>query len=142
MSENAGWIDAIRRWLPWIAFVAWAVLGSQGSECRAQTIGLNLATAHASSGYRWWTPGAYVRTDGGITAGVLRNSEGSWGAHVSQTWRVQPLGIPLDLQAGAITGYRRTPVLPLASASMLIGHQRIVWIPGPRGGALHMAIEW
>jgi hypothetical protein len=130
------------RILPFIAFMAGVVIGSMGAECKAQTIGINTVTAHATGGHRWWTPGAYLRTDSGIAAGILRNSEGSWGAHVSQTWRVQPLGIQLDLQAGAITGYRRAPVLPLATASVLVGQTRLVWIPGPRGGAMHLAGEW
>ncbi len=112
------------------------------SECRAQTIGANLVTAHASGGYRAWTPGFYARIDSGLTAGILRNSEGGMSAHVSKTWRVLPLGVPIDLQAGAITGYRRAPVLPIATASVRIGHQRFVWIPGPRGGAMHLAVEW
>ena len=117
-----------------------AAFWSPGAQ--AQTVGLNLVTAHATGGFRAWTPGLYARSDSGITAGILRNSEGSWGAHVSQTWRVQPLGVPLDLTAGAITGYRRAPVLPLVTASVLVGQTRLVWIPGPRGGAVHVAVEF
>jgi hypothetical protein len=117
-----------------------AAFWSPGAQ--AQTLGLNLVTAHASGGFRSWTPGMYARSDDGLTAGVLRNSEGSWGAHVSQTWRVQPLGVPIDLTAGAITGYRRALVLPLATASVLLGQTRLVWIPGSRGGALHVAGEF
>lgn len=109
---------------------------------QAQTMGVNLVTAHASGGFRSWTPGLYARSDSGLTAGILRNSEGGASAHLSQTWRVQPLGIPLDLQAGAITGYRRAPLLPLATASVLVGQTRLVWIPGPKGGAMHLAAEW
>jgi len=117
-----------------------AAFWSPGAQ--AQIVGLNLVTAHAAGGFRSWTPGLYARSADGLTAGILRNSEGGTSAHLSQTWRVQPLGIPLDLTAGAITGYRRAPVLPLATASVLIGHQRLIWIPGPRGGAMHMATEW
>lgn len=127
-----------------LPFLAGLIVGGAAcvAQCKAQTIGINTVTAHATGGYRWWTPGAYVRSADGITAGILRNSEGNVSAHLSQSWRVQPMGIQLDLQAGAITGYRRAPVLPLASASVLIGHQRVIWIPGPRGGALHVATEW
>jgi len=133
----------IRRALPLVAFVGGLALGSWGVECRAQTIGVDTVTAHATGGYRWYTPGLYIRTADGITAGILRNSEGDISAHISQSWRVQPLGIPLDLTAGAISGYRRAPLLPLATASVLLGqHHRVVWIPGKRGGALHLAVEF
>jgi hypothetical protein len=127
-----------------ICFLVGVIVGGVAAvaDCEAQTIGVNTVTAHATGGYRWYTPGAYVRTDDGITVGILRNSEGDISAHMSQSWSVQPLGIPLDMTVGAITGYRRAPVLPLVTASVLIGHQRVIWIPGVRGGAMHLAVEW
>lgn len=133
-----------RRWLPFVAFVLGAMLGSLGVECKAQSvIGVNLATAHASGGYRSDTPGVYLRGESGLTGGILRNSQGRMGAHIGQTWSTSILGAPVDLQAGAIIGYTRAPVLPLATASVLLAeHHRLIWIPGPRGGAINFAMEW
>lgn len=112
-------------------------------RAEAQTLGVNLVTAHTTPGYRVWTPGLYARSDSGLTVGILRNSEGSWGAHAGKTWHTQAMGLPLDLQLGAITGYSRAPVVPLATASVLLGeHHRIVAIPGSRCLALHYAVEW
>lgn len=132
----------IRRKMLDLAIAVAICAAAIASECRAQTIGINTVTAHASGGFRSWTPGAYLRTADGFTAGILRNSEGTWGSHVGMTWRTDLAGVPIDVQAGAITGYRRAPVLPLASASVRIGHQRVIWIPGPRGGAMHISMEW
>lgn len=109
----------------------------------AHTIGANLVTSHSTPGYRVWTPGLYARSDSGLTVGILRNSERSWGAHAGKTWHTQVMGLPIDLQAGAITGYRRAPVLPMAAASVLLGeHHRIIAIPGPSCLAVHYALEW
>lgn len=126
------------------ALSAAAILaGLWAGDAAAQTVGLNLATAHATGGHRADTPGVYLRAASGLTAGILRNSEGSWGVHAGQTWRTSAMGLPIDLQAGLITGYQRAPVLPLATVSVLIAqHHRLVLIPGPRGGALHYAVEW
>lgn len=118
--------------------------GSCAGDASAQTVtGINLATAHASGGYRSWTPGLYARSADGLTAGILRNSEGRWSVHAGWTWRTAAMGLPLDLQAGAISGYRRAPVLPMASVSVLLAeHHRLIWIPGPQGGAMNYAWEW
>lgn len=113
------------------------------ARAEAQTLGVNLVTAHTTPGYRVWTPGLYLRSDAGLTAGILRNSEGSWGVHAGKMWHTQAMGLPIDLQAGLITGYKRAPVLPLATASILLGdHHRLIAIPGPRCLALHYAYEF
>ena len=112
------------------------------SDCRAQSIGVNLVTAHTTQGYRVWTPGIYA-TQGPWSAGVLRNSEGSWGAHATHAWRAgDVLGHPVHVSAGLITGYRRAPVLPFAAVSMPIAHGRLIAIPGPRCVAIHYAYEF
>lgn len=136
--------DRAHGWV-WAAVVIICTLLAAGLSKRAeaQAVGVNLVTAHSTAGYRVWTPGAYVRTEGGVTAGVLRNSEGGTSVHLSRTWRAEVVGLPLDLQAGAITGYRRAPVVPLATASILLAdHHRLVLIPGPRCVALHYALEF
>lgn len=130
---------------PLLAFLAGLIIGGLAciADCRAQAIGVNLTTAHASGGYRSWTPGLYARSADGLTGGILRNSEGDWSAHAGYTWHTAAMGMPLDIQAGAISGYRRAPVLPMASVSVLLAeHHRAIWIPGPRGGAMNYAWEW
>lgn len=112
-----------------------------GSAKRAPlSYGVNLVTAHTGGGYRWDTPGLYVRRDDGLTLGALRNSLGRTSFHASQTWERGPWAV----QAGAITGYPMAPVVPLLTGSVLIsGHHRLVLIPGPRNRmALHLAVEW
>lgn len=135
---------AIQEELIVAAISAASVLAAFCTErAEAQTLGVNLVTAHSTPGFRIWTPGLYMRSDSGLTAGILRNSEGSWGAHAGKTWHTQAMGLPIDLQAGLITGYKRAPVLPLATSSVLLGeHHRIIAIPGPRCLALHYAVEW
>lgn len=116
------------------------VLGAQ--ICKAQTVGINTITAHTTPGYRVWTPGIYA-SNGPWSAGVLRNSEGSWGAHATHAWRAgDVLGQPVQVSAGLITGYRRAPVLPFAAVSMPIAHGRVIAIPGPRCVAIHYAYEF
>lgn len=109
-------------------------------RAEAQTYGANLVTAHTGGGYRWDTPGLYVRRDDGLTLGALRNSLGRTSLHLSQTWEHGPWAV----QAGAITGYPMAPVLPLLTGSVLVGnHHRLILIPGPRSRmALHYAVEW
>lgn len=123
-------------------FLAGLIVGGLAcvADCKAQTIGINTVTAHTSGGYRWDTPGLYVRRDDGLTLGVLRNSLGRASIHVSQTWERGPWAV----QAGTITGYPMAPVVPLLTGSVLIGnHHRLVLIPGPRNRmALHYAVEW
>lgn len=71
------------------------------------------------------------------------NSEGRWGAHAGWTWRTGAMGLPLDIQAGAIAGYTRAPVLPLATASVLLAERhRLILIPGPSGLAINLAYEF
>lgn len=131
---------------------AWALFGYvigltigfwlSASDCRAQSIGVNLVTAHTTPGYRVWTPGIYA-SNGPWSAGVLRNSEGSWGAHATHAWRAgDVLGQPVQVSAGLITGYRRAPVLPFAAVSMPIALGRVIAIPGPRCVAIHYAYEF
>lgn len=127
------------------AISAAAILaGLWAGDATAQTVGINLVTAHTHGGFRSWTPGAYVRTNSGVTAGVLRNSFGRTSLHLSQTWAVSALGLPVDLQAGGITGYRAAPVIPLLTASVRLGqHHRLILIPGGTGAAaLHLAVEF
>lgn len=135
----------MNKWILWLAgyllgFVMGALAGV--ADCRAQTIGINTVTAHTTPGYRVWTPGIYA-TNGPWSAGVLRNSEGSWGAHATHAWSAgDVLGQPVQVSAGLITGYRRAPVLPFAAVSMPIAHGRVIAIPGPGCVAIHYAYEF
>lgn len=67
-------------------------------------LGLHLLSAHAHPGYDTVTPGLFVRSPGGITAGVLRNSVGRPGVYLGQTFETADGRFALTL--GAITGYR------------------------------------
>lgn len=133
--------QAIIEFIVVTAIEAGAVLAAfYTGRAEAHTIGINTVTAHTGGGYRWDTPGLYVRRDDGLTLGALRNSLGRTSLHASQTWERGPWAV----QAGAITGYPMAPVVPLLTGSVLIGnHHRLILIPGPRNRmALHYAVEW
>lgn len=111
----------------------------------AWALGLHLLSLHPQPGMTPVTPGLYVSAQAGPVRpvlGVLRNSEGRLGAYAGAT---ASLG-PIDLTAGAITGYRRRAVLPLLSPSMRFDAGpvsiRTSLIPNPWGPwALHLSLE-
>ena len=72
-------------------------------------IGLHLVTAHVPHHeYRDFTPGIYVQTEAGLTAGIIpENSIVRPSAYIGWTWNITG---PLDITAGAIYGYQRRPV--------------------------------
>lgn len=112
----------------------------------AWLVGLHLLSAHAQPGYQSATVGIYAQSPDGLTAGVLRNSEGGVSAYVGQTFEVGPLSVTL----GTIGGYKRGGLQPLLVPSLRLWRAgdvaaRLSLIPAPphRGGsaALHLSLE-
>ena len=85
------------------------------------TLGLHLATWHDQGQYEAITPGLYARWPQGLTAGVVRNSEGGTSFYVGRSWHTnEQAPLSLSLTAGVITGYRNRSVLPLLIPSALV----------------------
>ncbi|MEY2893921.1 MAG: hypothetical protein RJA98_3829 [Pseudomonadota bacterium] len=119
----------------------------------AVTIGLHLATAHFggapnSPHVENVTPGLYLRTASGITAGIYSNSEGGTSAYAGQTYETDNGRFALTV--GAVVGYRVAPILPLVVPSVRFNPTeqaglRLSYIHNPLRGApsgLHLSAEW
>lgn len=129
-----------------IGLIALAALASARAEpC---LVGAHIASWHQRPGYEWATYGVYARSCAGLTAGVLRNSEGGTSVYLGQTWSTADGR--WSLTAGGITGYRAARVSPLVVPSMAVPLSRrvaarISFLPqAHRGGssALHLSIEF
>ena len=116
----------------------------------ALVLGLHLATAHlgAAQGLQAATPGIYLRTEAGLTAGVYRNSNGRTSSYAGWTWETEGRGLALTL--GAVTGYAAAPVMPLVVPSARLPLAaglalRLAYVPKPpRAGSaagLHLSVE-
>jgi hypothetical protein len=66
--------------------------------------------------YQNLNPGAYVRLANGATFGAYRNSYGDASAYAGWTWQTE--GGAFALTAGAVAGYRGSPIAPLVAPSM------------------------
>lgn len=128
-----------------ILLIALAISASARAEpC---LVGTHLASLHAKPGYEWATYGVYVRSCSGLTAGVLRNSEGRSSVYLGQTWSTSDGR--WSITAGGITGYRSARVSPLLVPSLALpvsarSAVRLSFLPqSTRGGsaALHLSIE-
>lgn len=115
-------------------------------------VGAHLGTLHSEPGFEGVNPGAYVRTAGGWSGGIYRNSERGvslWGGRTWETSRAAfgPVNVRAAATLGAVTGYRRADVLPLVNGSLafdLGGPQavRLTLIPLPKSeGAVHLSFE-
>lgn len=122
---------------------ALVVLGSQGSA-RAAVVGLHVATWHDSGNWDNVNPGAYLRAEGGLTAGIYRNSIRKTSIHAGHTWsRPHVLG-DVSLTAGAVTGYAQA-ISPLLVPSVRIGPVRLTLLPkaDPKGvTGVHFSTEF
>lgn len=77
------------------------------------------ATTSDGAPYHSVTPGLYVRTDAGLTLGVLSNSIGRISTYAGWTWHTdEQRPISAALTAGGITGYTDRPVRPLLIPSL------------------------
>lgn len=117
----------------------------------AATVGVHTASWHDRPGFRTLTPGAYLRTDAGLTAGALRNSEGRASAYAGWTWGTdEARRLSAAATAGVITGYSLAPAVPfvIPSAAVRITEQltaRALLIPriAPKGAnAVSITLEW
>lgn len=100
----------------WFAMVIIGVAGSFAiaSNARAQTFGVNLVARHDFNTelvvqMKSVTPGAYIVTESGYIAGVMRNSLGRLGIHGGKVFS-DIAGSGLDMSAEAVYGYQRRKV--------------------------------
>lgn len=113
----------------------------------ALILGIHMLSAHARPGFETVTAGVYLQSSSGLTAGVLRNSEGRLSLYAGQTWHTSDGRFALTV--GGITGYRSARVVPLVIPSMRVQLApntalRLSGLPQvQRGGsaALHLSIE-
>jgi hypothetical protein len=136
------------RWVGWVwvAVVIVCALLTFGiaTGAQAQTVGLNVVTAHNEGGYRSDTLGVYYRAASGLGGGILRNSYGRTSVHLSQTWELGRAG-PVEFSGtvGGITGYEWVPVIPLVALTARVGHHALHLLPNPRGAsAINYAMEF
>jgi hypothetical protein len=121
------------------------------------SIGVHVATAHFTSGEeqmgpRGWNsvnPGVYARWGNGVTVGGFRNSEYRTSFYAG--WTLADKSDTLALIVGGVTGYDRSPVLPLVVPSVRIGlgntgisaRLSLLLPPNPkRTGAIHLSLEY
>ncbi len=87
-------------------------LGAVAFACAVQaqtTVGLHLVSLHVPQrNYSNVTPGIYFRTQDGLTAGLLHNSDRRLGVYVGLT--IDQEDGPFSLTGGVIYGYQRHPV--------------------------------
>ena len=113
-------------------------------------LGLHLATVHSASGFCNVNPGAYAVWEGGFTVGTYRNSEcEKFSAYAGWTWQTEGR-LRAGITAGLVTGYRRSPFMPLLVPSVAFDLSpsttvRLTYVPKvEKGGAhaLHVALEF
>lgn len=113
-------------------------------------IGFHLVTWHSQDVYNGINPGAYARTDCGMVAGAFYNSESRMSAYAGMVFE-KPIGrLTPFIIAGAVTGYDRSPILPILTPGIGIELSesvgvRVAYLPPggidePHG--LHAAVEF
>lgn len=110
------------------------------------TVGMHLASAHASAGFENRNTGLYLRRDGWMVGGY-HNSNSVQTCYLGYAFGAHDA--PFNLMVGAATGYRKgiTPAL-IPSFSMPVGKQSRarLWLvansANPKGSALHVSLEW
>lgn len=108
--------------------IGWALLLSLTcGVASAGTLGLHIGSQHyPARAYNNANPGAYYIHDNGATVGTYYNSERRQSVYAGWTWDSGPW----RLQVGAITGYKRSAVLPVVMPSVALGHGfRLVVLP-------------
>lgn len=110
------------------------------------TIGAHVGSYHDQPGYNNFNPGVYAKLENGATAGFYYNSNRRMSAYVGYT--LETPGKWFALTLGAITGYERWPVMPLAVPSVRLGDDelavRLSFIPKfEKNGAnvVHLSLE-
>jgi hypothetical protein len=116
----------------------------------AWILGAHLITIHTSDGPQVLTPGLYLSSPTGITAGILRNSYGHLGGYAGWTWQTAGQPLSLALTAGGIAGYKAQTVRPMLvpSLRMRLGRDagiRLSFLPRSpykgRSDALTLSLE-
>lgn len=122
-----------------------AFLLALSGAASAEVIGFHVASRHwPQRAYNNFNPGAYVRADNGITAGVYLNSHERVSFYAGWTWERGPLAVTL----GGVTGYRET-IRPMVVPSLRVGSVagldvRLAYLPrfDKRGAqVLHLMVE-
>lgn len=128
----------------WLTLLVCALFGS---SALADTVGVHVGSWHSKPGYENRNPGAYWRSDAGLTAGAYRNSYGRTSVYGGAT--VQTEGaLCFALTAALFTGYpqrRVSPMLVPAVALRVNDYSvRLIVLPKPPGGStavVHLMLE-
>lgn len=127
------------------AFLFFVVSSSGAAEnSGGRVIGVHMLSIHDKSGFNTVTPGVYYKSQNGLTAGILNNSESRVGMYVGKTFESDEK--VFGLTVGAITGYSAT-VTPIIVPSLYVRPVgiRLSWLskpPNTKGAsALHISYE-
>ena len=114
-------------------------------DANAQTVGVHLATWHDTGGLNGINPGAYIRTERGLTAGAYRNSERHNSVYAGYTVSTPNPWGECSMTLGLVTGYE-AGTLPLALPSVRLGYVRLTALPrahkGQGSAGIHLSMEW
>lgn len=131
-------------------FLTALLLATAATAAPAQTLIIHTVSAHAEAGYNNRNPGFGLLLDNGFSAGVYRNSERGTSVYVAHTWTLATYGrFQGAITAGAVTGYARAPVVPLAMPSIRYALTpttavRLSAVPtiGKQSGVAHLTLEF
>ncbi len=98
-----------------------AVIAFAASSASAGTFGVHIGSHHMPDrGYTNFNPGVYYRHDSGWTAGAYHNSFDKLSTYAGYEFR-EVYGLPVAIQVGIVTGYRRS-VQPVVAPVALLPH--------------------
>ena len=130
--------------------VAAILLALVAGAAQADTLGLHVASWHSTPGYNNVNPGAYWRSDDGLTVGAYCNSQSrsprfpdaprcSLARYIGLT---TDLG-PVSITAGMIGGYQIGTV-PMLVPSLKLGGLRLAFLPklDPKSGTYVVHAMW
>lgn len=109
--------------------------------------GLHLGSVHfPKDEFNNFNPGAYARWNNGLTVGGFYNSERRVSLYAGYTYEIGRFAVTM----GAVTGYRRSKVLPMVIPTLRVGSihgvdMRLAFIPKLEKGmsnALHLMLEF
>jgi hypothetical protein len=115
-----------------------------GRDARADTWGLHLGSRHLPSdgAYNGFNPGAYWRSNEGLTVGTYWNSERKPSVYAGYT--ADLFGGHMQLTLGGITGYSYGRLAPLVVPSVKLGDFRLAFLPRtPKSvSTVHLMLEF
>lgn len=112
------WLYILSQWV--LCFVCCVVaylvaLFFMPQKACAAEIGVHLVSQHyPKRTYNNNNPGMYFRADNGITAGFYDNSYNQWSVYAGYTYHWNVKGWEPAVTLGAITGYPKASVMPVA----------------------------